>query len=81
MWHHGWSTSPPSSAERVDREVIARLPVFAWVLPGDDQANANGYIDAHCVENGEFTKPLYSADAILSLISKTSATGSQGSEG
>lgn len=32
---------------------------YAWVLPGDDTANCNGWIDARVNEWGEFTKPLY----------------------
>jgi len=33
----------------------------AWVIPGDDTANANGFIDAMCYRDGEFTRPLYAA--------------------
>jgi hypothetical protein len=32
---------------------------FCWVIPGDDTANMNGFIDAHVSNHGEFTKPLY----------------------
>jgi len=32
---------------------------FAWVLPGDDTARDDGFIDARIDREGEFTKPLY----------------------
>lgn len=31
----------------------------AWVIPGRDNARADGFIDAMAWEEGEFTKPLY----------------------
>jgi hypothetical protein len=31
----------------------------AWVIPGDDNANANGFLDAMAYQHGEFTRPLY----------------------
>lgn len=36
---------------------------YAWVVPGDDTANANGFIDARISREGEFTKPLYERPA------------------
>jgi hypothetical protein len=31
---------------------------FAWVLPGDDTARDDGFIDAMVIQQGEFSKPL-----------------------
>lgn len=36
----------------------APTPV-AWVIPGDDNARENGFIDAMAWQEGEFTRPLY----------------------
>ena len=33
----------------------------AWVLPGDDNARADGFLDAMAWKGGEFTKPLYAS--------------------
>jgi hypothetical protein len=45
-----------------------RTPVspeaFAWVIPGDDNANDRGYLDAMAFEEGEFTKPLFDERAL-----------------
>ncbi|MCJ2084514.1 DUF551 domain-containing protein [Methylobacterium sp. E-005] len=50
-----------------------------WVLPGQDTANNYGYIDAHCCEEGELSKPLWSLesirDAILTLMSEARKQG------
>lgn len=32
---------------------------YAWVIPGDDNADMTGFIAASVVKEGEFTKPLY----------------------
>lgn len=37
---------------------VAAEPV-AWVIPGDDNANLDGSIDARAFREGEFTRPLY----------------------
>jgi hypothetical protein len=34
---------------------------FAWVLPGDDNARDDGWLDARIDRQGEFTKPLYTS--------------------
>lgn len=41
-------------------EAGAGEPV-AWILPGDDNESANGFIDARVNSEGEFTRPLYTA--------------------
>jgi hypothetical protein len=43
---------------------------FAWVLPGDDTARDDGFIDAMVIEQGEFTKPLYTASAFETLAAE-----------
>lgn len=35
-----------------------REPV-AWVIPGDDNADARGFLDAMAWQEGEFSRPLY----------------------
>lgn len=45
----------------------------AWVIPGDDHADINGFIDARVIEGDEFTKPLYDATALTSLQSRIAA--------
>ena len=42
----------------VDVPAVESEPV-AWVIPGDDNANSFGFIDAMAWEVGEFTRPLY----------------------
>lgn len=37
---------------------------YCWVIPGDDTANADGWIDARVSSEGEFTKPLYAHPTI-----------------
>ena len=34
---------------------------MAWVIPGDDHEDCNGFLDAMAYEHGEFTRPLYAA--------------------
>lgn len=41
-------------------QVVIARPV-AWVIPGDDNANANGFIDAMAWHEDEFSRPLYGA--------------------
>jgi hypothetical protein len=48
----------PTAALRPEGEAVAP---YCWVLPGDDTANADGWIDARVSQEGEFTKPLYEA--------------------
>jgi hypothetical protein len=35
----------------------------AWVIPGDDNAKGNGFIDAMAWRGGEFTRALYAASS------------------
>lgn len=35
-----------------------------WVIPGDDNANCNGFVDAMAYQKGEFTLPLYRMEKI-----------------
>lgn len=37
---------------------------FAWTVPGDDQADYNGFIPTKIVREGEFTKPLYASPPV-----------------
>jgi len=46
-----------------ERTVAGQEQPFAWVIPGDDNANANGFLGAMCYKHGEFTKPLYVSPA------------------
>lgn len=48
-------TDPAPAGEAVE-------PV-AWVIPGDDNANADGWIDCRADRWGEFTRPLYDRPA------------------
>ena len=34
----------------------------AWVIPGDDNARQDGWLDAKCFKDGEFSLPLYRLD-------------------
>jgi hypothetical protein len=43
---------------------------FAWVLPGDDTARDDGFIDAMVIQQGEFSKPLYTAAALEALAAE-----------
>ncbi|MDE2020590.1 MAG: hypothetical protein KGJ13_09670, partial [Patescibacteria group bacterium] len=65
IWNevHANGTKLPNVAEfarRLTAEQPAAEPV-AWVIPGDDTAKVNGFIDAMCYQHGEFTRPLYAA--------------------
>lgn len=40
-------------------EPTDRTEPFCWVIPGDDNADANGMLDASVDLTGEFTRPLY----------------------
>ena len=37
-----------------------------WVVPGDDNANMNGFVDARFDREGEFTRPLYAKPVVES---------------
>jgi len=39
----------------------AETQPVAWVIPGRDNADANGFIDAMAWEEGEFTRPLFTS--------------------
>lgn len=47
-------------AHRLMQQIHGRVvhPV-AWVIPGDDDARSDGFIDAMAWSEGEFTQPLY----------------------
>lgn len=45
--------------ETIDAFMVANPLPYAWVIPGDDNAKDNGYLDAMAWREGEFTKPLY----------------------
>jgi hypothetical protein len=50
-----------------ERRILSALsqqpvtPPVAWVIPGDDNGNMHGFIDAMAWEEGEFTRPLYAS--------------------
>lgn len=48
--------------QRAEFEPAADQPV-AWIIPGDDNAYANGALDARISQEGEFTRPLYARPA------------------
>jgi Lar family restriction alleviation protein len=52
----GWNTRAES--QRPAREAVAP---FAYVIPGDDNANVDGWIDCRATSEGEFTKPVYAS--------------------
>ena len=60
----GWSLDAQERGDmhRLIQAVLAKLaqqePV-AWVIPGKDNADAKGWIDAKAWEEDEFTQPLY----------------------
>ncbi len=39
----------------------AQQEPVAWVIPGNDNASAKGFIDAMAWQEGEFSRPLYAA--------------------
>jgi Lar family restriction alleviation protein len=68
-WHSPGNDCPELRGEvrdewnrRAAAEPLAELPA-AWVIPGDDTASMNGFIDARIDCQGEFTKPLYARPA------------------
>ena len=50
-------------ADRAEAALAAQIEAgaVAWVIPGDDLEDCNGFIDAMAYEHGEFTRPLYVA--------------------
>ncbi len=56
---------PPTKAAPV--EPRDQQP-FAWVMPGDDHANVNGWLDCRISSEGEFTKPLYEHPAPVARV-------------
>lgn len=52
-----WNTRA-TPASRDGAEGTGDQP-FAWTIPGDDQADCNGFIPTKISREGEFTKPLY----------------------
>lgn len=54
---------------------LAEAKPVVWVIPGDDNARDNGFIDAMVQNEGEFSRPLYADDpasrsAIPALIER-----------
>lgn len=54
------------------REMAARLPPIAWVMP-NDRCRDNGSLDAMAWQEGEFSTPLCSRADALSLIDRQTA--------
>lgn len=48
-----------SPVQMVPVEAPAHAEPVAWVIPGDDNAKCNGFLDAMAHEEGEFSQPLY----------------------
>ena len=43
----------------------AKMPEpVAWVIPGDDNEDVNGFLQCRINRDGEFTKPLYGPDLL-----------------
>jgi len=64
----GFLTSEQNEFDRHFRNLAAllgytvcRSAPFAWVIPGDDNARGDGFLDAMAWESGEFSLPLYRA--------------------
>lgn len=47
---------------------LRELAPYAWVIRGDDEADANGFIPCQVAEGGEFHKPLCDKSAIDELL-------------
>lgn len=45
----------------------------AWIIPGDDNANMDGFIDARMDNQGEFSMPVYSQIQVDALIASHEA--------
>lgn len=63
---------PDATQARLPQIDVAARP-FAWVIPGDDNEDMNGFIDARITEEGEFTKPLYDEAALSALQARAEA--------
>ncbi len=48
-----------SPVQMVPVEAPAHVEPVAWVIPGDDNAKCNGFLDAMAHEEEEFSQPLY----------------------
>lgn len=56
--------SPKETAEAAWNAALSAQPKaepVAWTIPGDDTADANGFIPARITQEGEFSKALYAA--------------------
>lgn len=40
---------------------------LAWIIPGDDNENMNGFLDCKVNPDGEFTRPVYSQETLDSV--------------
>lgn len=69
VWRQSPETGPNATAmfEYIEQleaalsrpEAIGEPEPVAWVIPGDDNARPDGFIDAMAWREGEFTRPLY----------------------
>lgn len=41
--------------------VLCKGHPHAWMIPGADNANPKGWMDARCFQDGEFSMPVYAA--------------------
>lgn len=54
-------------------QILAEVEPVAWIIPGDDNADSNGFLDCMICKEGEFTSPLYSRDQVLALLTALQA--------
>lgn len=55
----------------IENQPVPVEPVpIAWILPGDDNVNVNGFLDCRINNEGEFTAPVYDKRTIDALLSR-----------
>lgn len=50
---------------------------YCWIIPGDDTARMDGFIDASLDRDGEFSKPLYDAATLAAVEAERDAAQRQ----
>jgi len=50
-----------------------KLTPIVWVIPGVDNANSRGYVDAMDEKEGEFTRPLFGVEALSIALAAQAA--------
>lgn len=60
-----YESAPAEVYDRITAHLAAPAPEpVAWILPGDDNEDVNGFIPARINREGEFTKPVYGPDLL-----------------